>query len=144
MPHMSTPIRITVETTVHAPIEKVWHCWTAPECIMKWNFASDDWQCPSVESDLKEGGIYKARMEAKDGSFGFDFEGTFTKIVPNERIDLTFGGRESTVTFDGHGDHTHVTQTFDAETENPEEMQRQGWQAILDNYKKHAESHNDA
>jgi uncharacterized protein YndB with AHSA1/START domain len=136
---MTTKPRITVTTDVNVPADKAWHCWTTPECITQWNFASDDWHCPSAISDLKEGGIYKARMEAKDGSFGFDFEGTFSKIIPQKQIDLTFGDRSSTVTFDGHGDHTHITQTFDAESEHPEEMQRQGWQAILDNFKKHAE-----
>lgn len=135
--------KITVETTVHAPVETAWRCWTTPECITRWNFASDDWCCPRVESDLKEGGVYKARMEAKDGSFGFDFEGAFTNVVPEKRVDLAFGDRTSKVTFDGHGGHTHVTQTFDAETQNPEEMQRRGWQAILDNFAKHAEVHRD-
>lgn len=133
--------KITVETTVNVPADKAWHCWTTPDCIMQWNFASDDWCCPSVESNLKEGGVYKARMEAKDKSFGFDFEGTFSKIAPGKQIDLAFGDRASTVTFDGHGDHAHIVETFDAETQNPEEMQRQGWQAILDNFKKHAEEH---
>lgn len=138
---MNNPTFITVESTVDSPAEKAWHCWTTPECITQWNFASDDWQCPSVVSELKEGGIYKARMEAKDGSFGFDFEGTFSKIIPHKQIDLTFGDRTSTVIFEEQEGKTHIAQTFQAEAENPIEMQRQGWQAILDNFKKHAEAH---
>ena len=133
---------ITVETTVHAPVDKAWHCWTAPECITQWNAASDDWHSPSASNDLREGGTFTARMEAKDGSAGFDFGGTYTKVVEHEQIDYTMDdGRTVSVAFDGHGDHTHVVETFDAETENSEELQRQGWQSILENFKKHVEAH---
>ena len=133
---------ITVETSVHAPVEKAWHCWTDPGCITQWNAASDDWHSPSATNDLREGGKFTARMEAKDGSVGFDFGGTYTKVVENEQIDYTMDdGRTVSVSFDGHGDHTHIVETFDAESENSPEMQKQGWQAILDNYKKHAEGH---
>ena len=137
---MTDKIRITVETTVDAPVEKAWQCWTTPECIMQWNAASDDWHTPSATVDLREGGVFTFRMEAKDGSAGFDFAGTFTKVIPNEALEYSFGDRTTTVTFENHGSHTHIVETFDAETENSVEMQRHGWQAILDNFKKHTES----
>jgi uncharacterized protein YndB with AHSA1/START domain len=133
---------ITVETTVNAPIEKVWACWTEPEHIKQWNSASDDWHTPSATNDLREGGEFTARMEAKDGSVGFDFGGTYTKVIDQRQIDYTMDdGRTVSITFDEHDGHTHVTETFDPETENPREMQQQGWQSIMDNFKKHVESH---
>lgn len=139
---MTSPARITVETTVDVPVEQAWHCWTTPECIMQWNAASDDWHSPSATNDLREGGVFTARMEARDGSAGFDFGGTYTKVVDHREIAYTMDdGRTVSIAFDGHGHHTHVTETFDAESENSAEMQQQGWQAILDNYKKHTEAH---
>lgn len=132
----------TVETAVQAPVEKVWHCWNTPECIMQWNAASDDWHTPKSTVDLKEGGKFTSRMEAKDGSAGFDFAGTYTKVVPNEQLAYEMeDGRKVSVTFVPLGDKTLINETFDAETENSVEMQRQGWQSILDNFKKHTESH---
>ena len=138
---MTTLSPITVETTVDAPIEKVWELWTTPEHIMKWNSASDDWHTPSATNDLREGGTFTARMEAKDKSFGFDFGGTYTKVIEHRQIDYTMGdGRKVSIMFDSHGGHTHITETFDPESENSPEMQRAGWQAIMDNFKKYAES----
>jgi len=138
---MITPTQITIETTVHAPLEKAWECWNTPEHIMQWNHASDDWHSPSATVDLREGGTFTARMEAKDGSVGFDFGGTYTTVIDQKEIGYTMDdGRTVCITFDGHGDHTHVTETFDAESENPVEMQRAGWQSILDNFKTYTES----
>lgn len=136
-----SPTPITIETTVSAPAEKVWRCWTEPTCIMQWNSASPDWHSPNATSDLKEGGAFSYRMEAKDGSAGFDFAGTFTKVVPNKELSFTFGDRTATVTFEEKDGVTHITESFDPESENPIEMQRQGWQSILDNFKAHAEAH---
>ncbi len=133
---------ITIETTVHAPIDKVWAYWTKPEHITQWNAASDDWHTPRAENDLREGGTFSSRMEARDGSMGFDFGGTYTTVIEQKEIAYTMGdNRKVRVTFDGHGDHTHVTETFDPESENPAEMQRAGWQSILDNFKKYTEEH---
>ncbi len=138
---MTNPTVITVETTVDAPVEKGWEFWTAPEHIMQWNNASDDWHTPSATNDLREGGVFTARMEAKDGSAGFDFGGTYTKVLEHKQIEYTMDdGRKVSVQFDGHGGHTHVTESFDPESENSIEMQREGWQAILDNFKKYTES----
>ncbi len=132
---------ITVEATVNAPVEKVWNAWTSPEHITKWNFASGDWHCPSAENDLRTGGTFTSRMEAKDGSFGFDFSGIYDDVKMNERIAYTMGdGRKVTVVFSKEGEKTKVTETFDAEKENPEEMQREGWQTILNNFKKYVET----
>ena len=132
---------ITVETTVSATVGKVWEFWTSPEHIMKWNNASEDWHTPSASSDLREGGTFMARMEAKDGSAGFDFGGTFTKVVPEKLLGYEMSdGRKVSVSFTEKDGVTHISETFDAEHENPEEMQRQGWQSILDNFKKHAEA----
>ena len=137
---MSNKIQITIDAKVNAPIEKVWDCYTKPEHITKWNFASDDWECPSASNDLRAEGKYIARMQAKDGSFGFDFEAIYDDIINNEKIAYTMtDGRQATVSFHNLGDKTEVTVTFDAETENPIEMQRDGWQSILNNFKKYAE-----
>jgi uncharacterized protein YndB with AHSA1/START domain len=130
---------ITVETRVRAPIDKVWRAYTTPADIMKWNAASDDWHTPAARVDLREGGVFSSRMEAKDGSAGFDFEGTYTKIVPLKEIDYDFGGRKAQVRFIDGKDSVIVRVTFDPETEHPEEMQRGGWQAILDNFARHVE-----
>lgn len=137
---MTSTTPITVETTVNAPVATVWKCWTEPEHITQWNAASDDWHSPSATNDLREGGTFTARMEAKDGSAGFDFGGTYTKVVDQKEIAYTMDdGRKVSVTFEDKGDQTHVIETFDAETQNSPELQRAGWQSILDNFKKHAE-----
>lgn len=139
--HMMNSTPITVETTVNAPIATVWDYWTTPEHIMKWNAASDDWHTPSATNDLREGGSFTSRMEAKDGSFGFDFGGTYTTVIDHREIAYTTGdGRKVRVTFDEQDGKTKVTETFDAESENSPEMQRAGWQAILDNFKKYTEA----
>lgn len=133
---------ITVETMIHAPIEQVWECWTDPDHVMEWNHASDDWHSPKGRNDLREGGTFSYRMEAKDQSFGFDFGGTYTKVVDQKQIDFTMDDdRKVRTTFEEHDGHTHMTETFDPESENSPEMQREGWQAILDNFKKHVEAH---
>ena len=130
-------MKITVETLVNAPVAKVWSAYTTPADIMKWNTASDDWHTTKSTVDLREGGVFSSRMEAKDGSFGFDFAGTYTKIVPNKLIEYTFGDRAGVVEFVPGAKGVTVRVTFDAETTNPEEQQRQGWQAILNNFAKH-------
>ena len=133
--------QVTVETTVKAPVEKVWQYWTAPEHITKWNHASDDWHSPSAENDLRVGGKFTARMEAKDGSIGFDFAGIYDEVKPQTRIAYTMGdGRRATVDFISNGNETKVSETFDAEDTHSIELQKGGWQAILDNFKKHVES----
>ncbi|MBT2738659.1 SRPBCC family protein [Neobacillus sp. C211] len=132
--------KITVKATVHAPVEKVWEYWTEPNHITKWNNASDDWHTPIAENDLTVGGKFLTRMEAKDGSFGFDFGGIYDEVKLNEAISYTMGdGRKVDITFKGHGNETQVIETFDAETTNSIEMQQAGWQAILDNFKKYSE-----
>lgn len=132
--------KITVKTTVHGPVQKVWEYWTEPKHITKWNNASDDWHTPIAENDLSVGGKFLTRMEAKDGSFGFDFGGIYDEVKLNEVISYTMGdGRKVNVTFKGQGNETEVIETFDAETTNPIEMQQAGWQAILDNFKKYVE-----
>jgi len=134
--------QITVSTTVNAPVEKVWKCWTEPEHLMQWNSASDDWHTPSATNDLREGGTFTARMEAKDKSAGFDFGGTYSKVDPLKEITYTMSdGRKVQVLFHSKGAVTEVIETFDAESENSAEMQRAGWQSILDNFKKYTESH---
>lgn len=133
-------MKITVETIVTAPIEKVWIAYTAPQHITKWNFASDDWHCPNASGDLRVGGKFSSRMEAKDGSMGFDFEGVYTKIVTNKVIEYSFGDRSAQVEFLPSGKDVLVRVTFDAENTFPIEQQRGGWQAILGNFKKHVEA----
>jgi len=133
--------RITIETTVKAPVEKVWKFWTSPEHITKWNNASDDWHTPFAENDLRVGGKFLSRMEARDGSFGFDFGGVYDVVKENERIEYTIGdGRKVEVSFTSNGKETRVVETFEAESMNPIEMQRGGWQAILNNFKKYVEA----
>jgi len=132
---------ITVENAVNAPVEKVWKMWTGPEHIVKWNNASDDWHTPTAENDLRVGGKFLSRMEAKDGSFGFDFGGVYDNVKINELIEYTIGdGRKVSVRFTGNGGKTRVIETFEAEGTNPIEMQRAGWQAILNNFKKYTEA----
>lgn len=133
---------ITVETTVNAPVEKVWDCWIAPEHITQWNNASDDWHSPHATNDLREGGKFMIRMEAKDESAGFDFGGIYTKIVEHKEIAYTMDdGRVVTVVFEEQDGKTHVTENFEPESENTKEMQKEGWQSILDNFRKYVESH---
>jgi len=140
---METAIKtqITVATTVNAPVEKVWETWTKPEHITQWAFASDDWHAPYADNDLRIDGTFKTTMGAKDGSFSFDFGGVYTNIIPHKLIEYTLGdGRKVSIAFESKGDTTTVTETFEAEDTNPIEMQRNGWQAIMDNYKKYTEA----
>ena len=137
----NTPTKITVEATVNAPVEKVWKSWSEPQHIKNWCAASEDWHAPKAENDLRTGGTFSTRMEAKDGSFGFDFGGVYDNVKKNELIEYTMGdGRKVQVTFSPAGDQTKIVETFDAEATNSVEMQRGGWQAILDNFKKYTES----
>ncbi len=132
---------ITVENTVNAPVEKVWEFWTGAKHIMKWNNASDDWHTTHAENDLRPGGSFRSRMEARDGSFGFDFGGIYDEVKPNELIAYTLGdGRRVKVTFSPSENSTKVVENFEAENTNSIELQKGGWQAILDNFKKYAES----
>jgi uncharacterized protein YndB with AHSA1/START domain len=132
--------KITVETTVNVPVADAWKAWTEPEAIMKWCSGHPDWHTPRAENDLREGGTFVTRMEAKDGSMGFDFGGTYTTVVPNERIEYVMDDkREVQIAFEDQGDKTHIVETFDAETQNSVEMQRAGWQGIMDNFKTYAE-----
>jgi uncharacterized protein YndB with AHSA1/START domain len=135
-----TAEKVTISTTIHAPVERVWEAYTTPADITQWNFASDDWWCPSASVDLKVGGSYTARMEAKDKSFGFDFGAVYEEVEPHKAITLLMGdGRRARTTFEPAGAGTKVTTVFDAEGQNPIEMQRNGWQAILDNFRRHVE-----
>ncbi len=132
--------KITVSATINAPILKVWDSYTNPKHIVNWNFADPSWHCPSAENDMRIGGTYKARMEAKDGSFGFDFEAIYTGIKEGKEFTYEFGGRVATVQFKDLGNQTEVIVTFDPENENPLEMQKGGWQAILNNFKNYTET----
>ena len=132
---------ITVETTVNAPVEKVWQLWSEPEHITKWNSASEDWHTPRATNDLRTGGKFTSRMEARDGSMGFDFGGIYDEVIPHKTIAYAMeDGRKVKVVFEENGSETKVTETFDAEGTNSDEMQRAGWQAILDNFKKYVEA----
>jgi len=132
-------MKIIVEKTVHAPIEKVWRAYTTPNDILQWNSASDDWHTVSAHVDLRVGGAFSSRMEAKDGSVGFDFAGTYTNIVPNQLIEYGFGDRGAKVEFDERADGVLVRVSFDAESTHSVEQQQAGWQAILDNFARHVE-----
>jgi uncharacterized protein YndB with AHSA1/START domain len=133
--------KITVQSTINAPVEKVWNFWSLPEHITQWCAASDDWHAPKAENDVTVGGKFSTRMEAKDGSFGFDFGGVYDDVKKNELIEYTMGdGRKVVVTFSGSGNETKVVETFDAENTHSIEMQQGGWQAILDNFKKYTET----
>ena len=134
-------MKLTVETLVHPPIAKVWSAYTTPDDIKAWNTASPDWHTTKASVDLRVGGEFSSRMEAKDGSFGFDFAGTYTRIEPQRLIEYAFGDRTGLVEFLPQADGVKVRVTFDAETQNPIEQQQQGWQAILDNFAKHVEAH---
>lgn len=137
---MSKPL-ITVEAIVNKPIDIVWECWTKPEHITKWCFASDDWHAPSSTSDFKIGGKLSTRMEAKDGSFGFDFWGTYAEITPNKKLAIIMGDDRKWDTYFSVVDGgVKVVEEFEAEGENPIEMQQTGWQMILNNFKKYVES----
>lgn len=132
--------QVLIDATIAAPVERVWDAFTTPADITQWNFASDDWCCPNAEVDLRAGGRYKARMEARDGSFGFDFEAVYEEVEPCKSITLAMGdGRKARTTFQTVGNGTKVTTVFDAETQNPIGMQRDGWQAILNNFKRNLE-----
>ena len=133
-------MKITVETAVAAPIERVWRAYTTPADICQWNAASADWHTTKAQVDLREGGAFSSRMEAKDGSMGFDFAGTYTKIVKHQRIEYSFGDRKAQVEFADEPGGAKVRVTFDSESTHSVEQQRQGWQAILDNFKRHVES----
>lgn len=132
-------MQITVETTVVAPIDEVWRAWTTPDDIKHWNAASDDWHTTAATVDLRVGGAFSSRMEAKDGSFGFDFAGTYTKVVPRQLIEMAFGGRVAVVEFIRKDGGVVVRETFDAEETHSVEQQRQGWQAILNRFARYAE-----
>ena len=134
-------IVLIIESTVNAPVEKVWKYWTGPEYITQWNTAIDTWHSPYAENDLRVGGKFLARMEAKDGSFGFDFGGIYDEVDINKTIAFTMGdGRKVNVQFTPNGDTTKIVESFEAETQNSIEMQRGGWQSILDNFKKYVEA----
>jgi uncharacterized protein YndB with AHSA1/START domain len=134
-------MKITVETVVNAELNRVWHAWNNPADIKEWNTAHEDWHTTRSTVDLREGGKLLSRMEAKDGSVGFDFEGTYTRIVPEQLIEYRMSdGREVRVEFAERAGGVLVKETFDAESENPAELQRQGWQAILDNFGRHVEA----
>ena len=133
-------MNITIETLVRAPIDKVWRAYTSPEDIIQWNAASDDWHTTSSSVELRVGGTFSSRMEAKDGSFGFDFAGTYTKIMPNELIEYAFGDRTASVQFMQTSDGVKVLITFVAETEHSVEEQEQGWQSILNKFASHVEA----
>ncbi|WP_323756555.1 SRPBCC family protein [Roseivirga sp.] len=132
--------KITINATVNAPIDKVWNFWGAPEHITQWCMASDDWHAPSAENDLRTGGKFSTRMEAKDGSFGFDFGGVYDEVIKHKLIVYTMeDGRMVKITFEEKEGVTEIIEIFDVESENPVEMQRDGWQAILNNFKSYAE-----
>ena len=132
---------ITVRTTIYAPVEKVWNLWTDPVHIIHWNFASDDWHTPKAENDLRAGGRFLARMEAKDGSAGFDFTGKYSKVEQNRQLEYIMDdGRNVQVLFIPQGNVTTVMEAFEAEQTNSYEMQQSGWQAILDNFRKYVEA----
>ena len=134
-------MKITVETVVDAPVEDVWLAWITPDAIQQWCAASDDWHTPRAAVDLRPGGRFSSRMEAKDGSMGFDFGGTYARIVPHALIEYSIDdGRVVRVEFEREGNAVRVRETFDAETENPPEQQRQGWQAILDRFARYVEA----
>jgi uncharacterized protein YndB with AHSA1/START domain len=130
-------VKITVETKVAAPIKDVWRAWTTPDDIKQWNAASDDWHTTKAEVDLRVGGTFSSRMEAKDGSTGFDFSGTYTRIIDQELIECSFGDRVLLVEFMPDQDGVTVRETFDAESTHTIDQQRQGWQSILNNFARH-------
>lgn len=131
---------ITISTVINCPIGKVWQFWTQPHHITRWNFATDEWHCPSAINDLRPGGTLDWRMEAKDGSMGFDYTGTYEEVRANEFISYHISdGRRVTIRFQAEGNKTIITESFEAEGTHPPELQRSGWQSILNNFKKYAE-----
>jgi uncharacterized protein YndB with AHSA1/START domain len=134
-------MKITVETTIAAPIEKVWHVYTTPEEIMKWNAASDDWHTTKASVDLRIGGVFSFRMEANDNSSGFDFAGTYTNVVPNSLLEYSFGDRTARVDFTPTKNGVNIKVVFDAEANHSIEQQQNGWQAILNSFKRYIERH---
>jgi uncharacterized protein YndB with AHSA1/START domain len=139
MPLEHRPI-ITVESKINASLDKVWECWNDPEQVKAWNNASQDWHTPSAENDFREGGSFVYRMEAKDGSVGFDFAGTYDSVRPKEYIEYTLAdGRKVNIRFSEEAGLTNLKESFEAEDANPVELQQQGWQAILDNFKRYVE-----
>jgi len=133
-------LKITVEARIAAPVDEVWRAYTTPEDIKQWNAASDDWHTTAATVDLRVGGAFSSRMEAKDGSMGFDFAGTYTNIVKHELIEYSFGDRTAQVEFAPDSNGVNVRVTFDSESTHPIEQQRDGWQAILNNFKRHVEA----
>jgi uncharacterized protein YndB with AHSA1/START domain len=133
-------MKITVETNVRAPIDRVWQAYTTPEDIVQWNAASDDWHTTKSSVDFRVGGAFSSRMEAKDASFGFDFSGTYTNIVPNRLIEYSFGDRKASVEFTEKPEGVSVKVSFDAESTHSIEQQQTGWQAILDNFARYVEN----
>lgn len=132
---------ITVKASIQSPVEKVWQLWTDPGHIVNWNHASEDWHSPRATNDLRKGGKFSSRMEARDGSRGFDFEGIYDQVVEPRLIEYTMSdGRKVKVEFLSRGDQTQVIETFDPEASNPVELQKQGWQSILNNFKKYVET----
>jgi len=132
--------KITIQASIDAPIDTVWKCWTTPEHIIKWNYASDDWHTPWAVNDLRVGGTFTSRMEAKDRSDGFDFGGVYDNVVANEFIEYTLGdGRKVQVVFKSLGNKTEIVETFEAEGTNPIDVQRDGWRSILSNFKNYTE-----
>lgn len=132
---------ISVEQTINVPVEIVWDTWTSPGHIMQWNNASDDWHTPHAENDLRKGGSFNYRMESKDGKFGFDFSGVYDSVEEHQLLEYTIGdGRKVTVRFISENDATKIIESFEAENQHSAEMQRAGWQSILDNFKKYCES----
>lgn len=131
---------VTVEATVNAPVEKVWESWSNPQHIKNWAFASDDWHAPYADNDLRVDGTFTTKMAAKDGSFSFEFGGVYTRVEQYKAIEYVLGdGREVKIIFEPDGNSTRIIESFDAENTHPVEMQRGGWQAILNNYKKYTE-----
>lgn len=133
--------KITVTATINADVKKVWDYYTNPTHIVNWNFADPSWHCPTATNEMKVGGVYKARMEAKDGSFGFDFEAVYNEIIPEKKLVYTIAdGRKVINTFDEKNGETSVITEFEAESQNPIEMQKDGWQSILNNFKNYIET----
>lgn len=138
-------MKITVETLARTDLKTAWSAYNTPDDITKWNSPSEDWHSPRSQVDLREGGTFNTRMEAKDGSMGFDFEGTFTRVVPQKTVEYRMGdGREVTVNFEEAPGGVRIRVVFDAESENPAEFQQQGWQAILDSFARYAEAKSGA
>lgn len=137
---MSEKEKITIKATVNVNVKKVWEYWTEPECIKRWNTASEDWHTTIAENDLRVGGKFLSRMEAKDGSFGFDFGGVYDEVELHKLISYTLGDeRKVRIIFEENGNKTEITEIFEAESENSVELQKNGWQSILDNFRKYSE-----